>query len=117
MIERELPPAEWWRLAGTDLGAITPHLSPVARIAIVESGDGVIGCWGLVPMWHAEGVWIAPDHRGRAAVARRLWRHTRAMSLGLGLPTVITGAGTPSVQALLERHGATPLPPCYRITW
>ncbi len=112
MTARILPAAEWGRLAGTELGAALPHLDPAeAAVVVVEDGDQVVGCWALVPMWHAEGVWIAPDRRGRAGVARRLVTQTLRVARSLGIPRLQTAAMTADVAQLLEKHlGARRLP-------
>lgn len=108
---RVLPFAEWYRLAGTELGANWQHLRPEwASVVVVEDGDQIVGCWSLVTTVHAEGVWIAPTHRGKAGVARRLLGAMRELATRRGVRAVVTSACDDTVAALLIRHlGATPL--------
>jgi hypothetical protein len=108
---RELPPDEWAKLAGTDSADIWPMLAPgQAKVLVVEDGEAVVGSWLLLPVWHAECLWIAPSHRGRAAVGRRLWVGLRRMLRDLGVGGFITGALSDEVRGLLAHVGARPLP-------
>jgi hypothetical protein len=113
MTSRILPPAEWPRLAGTELERVWPTLPRTndVRIVVVEDEDrGVIGCWLACRVIHVEGVWIAEPYRKRTSVARRLWRtmgETIAAAFQAG--GAWTGALQPDIAALLARH-ATPVP-------
>lgn len=72
MTTRLLPRGEWHRLKGTLLETVTPDLRHDAQVVVVEDNAAIVGCWVLMPVYHAEGVWIAPEHRGKASVGRRL---------------------------------------------
>lgn len=110
MVTRELPPSEWARLQGMDLAEAVPYLVPDRDVVlVVEDGDRIVGCWALVTVRHAEGVWIHPDYRGKTSVARRLWVHMGAIARRLGVSRVVTGADDPGIARLLERHGAEKL--------
>jgi len=111
MTTRLLPAEEWDKLDG-ELAQVRDHLDPSrAAVVVVEDGDQVVGCWALLYALHAEGVWIAPTHRGRASVARRLLLATLEAARQLGSKTIITGALTPEVERLLTQHlGAVPVP-------
>jgi len=112
LTDRVLPPSEWSRLSGMDLSTVVDRLDPESTtIVVVEDGDQIIGCWALVTMLHAEGVWIDPAYRGRVSVARRLWRGMRACVRLRGRRAVITGANQPVIHMILKR--ATPLPQEY----
>lgn len=112
MIARILPPAEWARLAGTELETVWPHLNPTrASIVVVEDRFGtIVGCWAAFQQVHVEGVWIHPKHRRTAGVAKRLLVGMRDLVLSWGAPTVMTAATTDEVRQLLARLGATQLP-------
>lgn len=111
MIVRSLPVGEWERLRGVcELGDAVPFMDPSrATIMVVEDGDRIVGCWALLTMEHAEGVWIHPDYRQKTSVARRLWRFMQQLARERGVTRVQTGACEPVIAALLERHGATKL--------
>ena len=111
MTHRELPPEEWPRLVGTELEAVWPHLQPAwARVLVVEDEGQIVGCWAALLMVHAEGVYIAPDHQKRGAVARHLWRGMRQMiQQSWQASRVLTASRSPEVSALLEAHGALKL--------
>jgi len=105
----ECDPAEWAdRLKGTDLEVTVPHLAACGgRVAIVLDDEGqVIGTWALMTLHHAEGVWVAPEHQGKAGVARLLMQQMGSFLREAGATSVLTGANTPEIARLLERHGA-----------
>lgn len=111
MTERELPPDEWHRLigSGTPLEACLASLDPrFTKIAVVEDDAGqIIGSWGAFLMVHGEGVHIAEAHRGKAAVARHLWRMMRKMAAAWGADKIVTGEETPEVKAILEKRSVS----------
>lgn len=115
MTDRILPPSEWHRLDGTALGAVREALNPATtQIAVVEDDDRrIVGCWAAVMVMHAEGAWIAPEHRLSIRVTRRLYRRMKAIVNAAGACAVLTGADSPAVSALLTRKTATPLPQEY----
>jgi hypothetical protein len=111
MTTRELPSAEWPKLAGMDLANVVGYFPPDATHIVVVEDDGVIvGCWAAFQVWHAEGVWIDPAYRGKGSVALRLWRRMRALILGHGATSLVTAAMTPEIHTLLQRKRATRLP-------
>jgi Acetyltransferase (GNAT) family len=110
MTVRELPVAEWPRLAQTDLGQSVPYLLPEkTTILVVEEADEMIGCWAVLTIPHAEGLWIHPRYRGKTSVARKLWTAMQRTVTAMGFSRVQTGACDAMIAALLERHGATKL--------
>lgn len=110
MTTRLLPRDEWPKLAGTELEAVWPHLPLGAHVVVVEEGEALVGCWALFPQVHAEGVWIAPSHRGKASVARRLLAGMRRTAQAMGAQSVATGALTDDVRRLLDGLRAVKLP-------
>lgn len=110
MTTRILPPDEWPKLAGTELEAIWPVLDRErARVIVVEHDGAIVGVWAGFPLWHAEGVYVAPAHRGRAAVARLLLSGMTALAQAEGYHSVVTASVQPAIDSLLERHGAVHL--------
>lgn len=111
MTTRLLPPADWARLAGTELETVWPHLPASARVIVVEDEAGaIVGCWALFSCVHVEGVWVAPEHRARTAVARRLLVGMRHEARDLGAQSVVTGALTDDVRQLITGLGGKALP-------
>lgn len=101
---RILPPAEWAKLAATEFRHLPYVTGDELTVVVVEAGDEVVGCWGLMPMLHLEGLWIAPAYRGRPSVAKRLLAATWAQVQARGARWVMTAADTALVRRLLERH-------------
>lgn len=112
VISRLLPVSEWPRLVGTELEAVWLHLNhETARIVVVEDEQGVIiGCWAGFPLFHAEGVWTAAAHRGKAGVARALIDGMKLIGGQAGFASIVTASMDPRVDRLLEHLGATTLP-------
>ena len=113
MTTRMLPRDEWPRLVGTELESTWKLLlrSPQAEVLAVEDREGhIVGCWALFPVWHVEGIFIAPAHRQRATVARKLLAGIRLLCGKKNIAQVVTGAITPEVESFILRLGGTPLP-------
>lgn len=112
MTSRVLPPEEWKRLTGTELETVMPYLRADhdAHVIVVEEDGRLVGCWAMVRIWHAEGLFISPDHRGKSAVARHLLRMLKRVGSALGVPGVMTASMSDDVTHLLNTYGATQLP-------
>jgi hypothetical protein len=113
LVTRELPPDEWSKLAGTSFDELWPRLPDMAgvRVLVVEDESGaILGCWGLLQIWHLEGLWIAPTQRAKPAVGRRLLTTMKRWLWEARLPAVWTGSLTPDVDEWLGRVGAYPMP-------
>jgi len=113
MTTRELPRVEWAKLEGTELWPfVNQNPDAVLSVLVVEDGDQIVGCWGLVTLLHAEGVWIREDKRGTTGVARRLLSAMRKHLRMLGMKGVMTGARPDDarVQSILDGLHAERLP-------
>lgn len=111
MTSRILPPSEWARLAGTEAEPIVPGLDPATTaVVVVEDAGQIIGAWLALRMTHVECLWVAPAHRGRAGVVRRLLRTMRDVVTQWGTPCPVTGAVTPEMSDMIRRMGGIPLP-------
>ncbi len=111
MISRVLPKEEWPRLKGTEAETVWPHLNPARASVIVVEDDGlIVGCHVLMYVLHAECLWIAPEHRGKGSVARRLWMAVQRAVRSCGATSLVTGACDDTVRGLLMHVGATRLP-------
>ena len=109
MTSRVLPPSEYPKLAGTEAASVWPRLPDTAEVLVVEDEGAILGCWVAMPILHAECLWIAPAHRGKAGVGRRLFRAMREAVTRAGASAVMTCAMTDDVRHLLQTAHATPL--------
>jgi hypothetical protein len=101
---RILPREEYGRLEGTELADVP--VPDGASVVVVEDEDAIVGCWMLVTVCHAEGVWIAPAYRRKGGVALRLLRGMRTLAKAHGASQVCTSSLDGSVTRLIERlHG------------
>jgi hypothetical protein len=114
MTTRLLPPAEWSRLAGTELEQVYPLLDPMsAKVLVVEQAGIIVACWALIPYLHVEGMWLHPMHRRTRTGLRiwqELWAAMRSLVHVLGERVVLTAACTDDVRSLINRLGGRPLP-------
>lgn len=108
---RVLPQAEWSKLEATNAAGIWPHLDPQWAAPVVVEQDGqIVGSCLLLLMLHPECLWIAPAHRKRASVARRLWGSIQTIARGCRFKTMAASAETDEMRAILSALGATPWP-------
>jgi len=111
MTTRILPPAEWHKLAGTELAYLATLRDGPCRVVVVEDPDGtIVACWGLMTVVHAEGFWVAPDHRGKAGIMRTLLRQASAEAKAMGANVVWTCSMSEQVTRLLSHAGASQVP-------
>ncbi len=103
MTTRLLPKDEWSRLDGTQLETVVPILPDGAQVLVVESGDAIVACVALYPLWHLEGLWI-----GHPSATRPLLESIRTQTETL--PAVLSWAQNPVVGDFLTRLGAEVLP-------
>lgn len=110
MTRRLLPREDYGRLVGTELEAIAPHLPADAEVLVIEDEQGaIVGCWSAFSLLHVEGVWVAPEHRGKTGVARNLLQGMRQIARRRGAQAVNTGSVSPDVSAMLRKLGAVAL--------
>ncbi len=98
-------------MAGTEFRHLPAMQDSELQVMVVEDGERIVGCWGLMPMLHLEGLWIDPAYRGKTSVARRLLSATWAEVKRRAPRWVMTAAADEPVRRLLMRHmGAMPVP-------
>jgi len=110
MTTRVLDPSEYHRLTPTTLGPYVSLLPAETRVIVIEQDGALVGHLAVLPMWHTEGLWIAPAHRKRGRVLRRLLQGLGCTVRDLGISTVIPGADTEEMRTMLQGLGAQPLP-------
>lgn len=111
MTTRILPVEEWPRLAGTTTEAATALDPKVCRIIVIENGAGeIVGSWALFCQWHAEAMWIAPGHRGRGVVFRKLAGAMRQLAQAFGARAVWACTDEPDVMEMARKSGAVVMP-------
>lgn len=113
MTSRVLPVEEWHRL-DEELDPILAELSPVkSRVCVVEDDKGeIVARWLLVPLLHAECIWIAPEKRKTGRVGLKLLDLMKRTARSLGFERVMTAAIDDDVVKLLAhpRIGAQIVP-------
>jgi hypothetical protein len=110
MTTRVLPPSEWDRLAHTEFRHLPWMHDEELTVVVVERAGEIVASWGLMPMWHLEGLWIDPSYRGKPSVARRLMRAIAGVIKDTHARWVMTGADTDAVRRMLIRVGAKAVP-------
>ena len=112
MITRILPPSEYQKLLGTELGILVEsgRIPENTEVLVVEDGDRIVGCWSLMRYYHCEGIWIHPDYRLKPSVTRRLWTGMQDLAAMKGINVLLTGCLQRKIQRLLERAGAVQIP-------
>lgn len=113
MILRDLPVAEWDRLHHTPLCEVLPLFrqdDTRVRIAVAEEDGEIVGCLTLFPAWHVDGLWIAPTHRKRGSVWRRLVHQMQHWVTELGVRGAVVGSMDDAMTDYLMRMGASPMP-------
>jgi len=82
-----------------------------AEVLVVEDDAGaIVGAWAVYRLVHVEGIWVAPAHRGRTVVFRRLLAGMRMLVRAFGSSVALTGAIDPVVADMLRKLGAVELP-------
>lgn len=105
---RELPYAEWSRLAEeTQAPQIAPALGRGGTVVlVVEDAAGWIqACATVALIPHVDSLWVRPDARRNLGVGRALMRAILGTAHKFG-PYFIASAETPEVASMWERMGA-----------
>jgi hypothetical protein len=115
MTARVLPPADWPRLAETDLREWALLPTSAVTVVVVEDVDGaIVAHVALFSAAHAEKAWVAPAHRQRGVVFGALVDALRQTARAeFGTAAVVAGAASETMRTLLDKLGATRLPGDY----
>jgi GNAT superfamily N-acetyltransferase len=112
MTRRLLPRDEWSRLDGTESRFLLVAPAGIdADVIVVEDQGAIVATWVVMRCDHAEGFWIHPAHRGKAAALRSLLAGLQEVAETRGVSTVLTAAVDDQVAEMLRRYGATEIPP------
>jgi len=108
---RQLPVAEWPRLADTVLVNVWDTLSPDhTRVVVVEDDKGkIVGTCAVMTFVHVEGLGIAEDCRKQGAVWRRLMHGVGKVAEEIGVRAMVAGSADEEMSDYLARMGTTPL--------
>lgn len=102
---RILPKEEWHRLVGTEAEPIKDFLDPNEHfVLVVEKNKEIIGSWVMMLKWHAECVWISPEHRGNPVVAGRLMAGMKKMARNVNAKNLVTSSMDGEVTNLIMKH-------------
>lgn len=110
MTTRLLPAAEWGRVADATGDPRWTALDPARTdVLVVEHEGAIVGVLALLTALHAECLWIAPAHRGKARVFGHLKTGLWQEAAVRGAPTVLAAALGEPMTGILTKLGA-PLP-------
>lgn len=108
---RELPPAEWHRLAELPEWGADFHPDPAEfKILIAEEAGEIVGSWAATRLWHLEGFWIAPSQRKRTFLPVRLMAAMRKFLDGFRVKGALCMVSNPLIGDYCRRLGMTKLP-------
>ncbi len=109
MTSRILPPEEWPRLP--DGATVWPLMDPArGQILVVEEDGAIVGTLTLLQVTHAECLWIAPSHRRRFGVMKRLLDGMWTVARALPVRAIWSGALSDTMRDILTRIGGVPVP-------
>lgn len=110
MTTRILPPEEYFKLDGTEAKDVWSRLPDGSQVIVVEHEGEIVGCWIAMKVLHAECLYIAPEHRKKSSVGRRLLSALRTIAEREHAKSVWTAAMEDDVRGLLKHFGATQVP-------
>lgn len=103
---RVLPAEEWPRLAQTGC-SLVPMQSAAHRggVVVVEQDGEPVGTCLVLTAVHADGLWVAPAHRGKSGVLRQLMRGIAEAARAFDVSAVLVSATNPDVAAAIAARG------------
>jgi hypothetical protein len=111
MTTRVLDRAEWAdALSETDLALALPFFPEGVRVIVCEQAGAIVGHIALVPMWHIEGVYVDPAHRGGGRVFAALVTAMHAEARALAQRTVFPAAADDRMAQMVTQLGAVEIP-------
>lgn len=111
MIARVLPREEWSRLAVTGFPLLGSTLRPEdSEVVVIEDEGRIVASMGTFRVTHFESLWIAPEYRGNAGLARRLMKAGVKSAKKWADEWVWGTSGTDHMNGILERVGGEKMP-------
>ena len=115
MRARVLKPEEWGRINSPELPTLLPYVEPQnISVVVVEDDKGeIVASVAAMLTTHFEGLWIDPEYRGNAAVARSLIRELYEVPRGRSEHWAFATAGEDNVRmdSVCRRLGGRQMPP------
>ena len=109
-----LPPTEWGRIKAelpeSPLAKLE-HYADLEGLVIVVEQDGVlVGHWPLLLTWHAEPLYLAPEHRKTGPALKHLLEGLFATMRVSQVASAVVIIEDPELQAAAARLGFQPVP-------
>ena len=101
---READPSEWAHVAQLAEWGMVPDPT-MARVVVVEAEGQVVGAWCILTAIRLEGAWIAPSHRARVGVVKRLTEGVFSILRACEARVVYTAATSAAVERLILKLG------------
>jgi len=111
VITRVLPPEEWHKLSVTDMTNIGPAFRPEdVQIVVVEDEGRIVATLGAFRVCHLEGLWIDPEYRGNAGMARKLMKGAVSAVRKWNDEWAYGASGTDHMNDIMQRMGGVKMP-------
>lgn len=110
MTTRVLPRSEYGRLGADVMGTLWQRLPDEASVIAIEDEGQIVGSLTLVPVYHAECLWIDPRYRRKGGVMLRLIRGMCSAAKRLGLRGFYASSVDDAMTRVLVRRGGVVVP-------
>lgn len=111
MKARVLPREEWGKLDVSGFPTVGSSLRPEdSEVVVVEDGDKIVATMSTFRVTHFESLWVDPEYRGNAGVARMLLKAGIQSAKKWTDEWVWGSSGTDHMDDILTRVGAKKMP-------
>lgn len=108
---RVLPRDEWDRLEPTGVRLLAPSLRDEdSEVLVIEDAGRIVATMGTYRVTHFEGLWIDPEYRGNAGLARRLMKAGIDSAKKWTDQWVWAASGNDHTDDLMTRMGGVKMP-------
>lgn len=97
---RILPVDEWNKLSVIDTSLYDEEL---ANIMVIERDGEIVAHWALMPIYHAEGLWVKEGFRKNPVIIKKLLAGMKAMVENVNTPYIVTMTQDKEVAKLLDK--------------